>query len=724
MEKQMKFMFLPFVLVALIAFNSFANPVSLVSDTRGEITLNFTLPGYSVSNVNADGETFGFISVSDAAFLKKKGYAALPYFTQSIMIPDKAAMGVEIVDVTYKEVKVNRLMPSRGVIYRNQDPSTIPYVVDPNSLVDAWYPSETVTLGSPYILRHIRGIAIRFQPFQYNPVKGVLKVAESITVKVKAVGVSTVNILTKKKTSVGETFDKVYNQHFLNYTVNRSRYDPIPDGDKMIVIVSSSHKSLVQPLVDWKNQKGIETELCEYPSETGGTGSSALKSFIQDKYDEEDITYILLIGESGDVPTLSAGGGVSDPSYVLLAGGDKYPDAFVGRFCSSEASKITLMVNKVLTYEMEPDEEGEWYHKGMGIASSQGSPPDKDWVEDMRKVMMDYNYTEVDQIYDPSASKTQVTDGLNDGRSWVNYMGHGSKTSWGTTGFSNSNINSLNNGDKLPVIISVACYNGQFAGSGDCHGEAWLNKSGGGAIVNLSSSISQSWTPPQHAQREMVKVLCEELYLSVGAIIYNGECKMLDNGNDQSTFVTWILFGDPSLLVFTDTPEEVSVTVPNAVQTGNQDIKVTLGSAIDGRVGVVGKESGFLGSAMTSGKPDVTVSVNVPSSESELTLTVVGRNVMPVTKTITVGNVGIVTNIAEQKKILVKHTPHSLAIQIPNAQTHTVSIWNVNGKKVASFELNEAGKWYTVKQPVSSGLHFITVSSEGEKVTQKYYFVK
>jgi hypothetical protein len=72
----------------------------------------------------------------------------------------------------------------------------------------------------------------------------------------------------------------------------------------------------------------------------------------------------------------------------------------------------------------------------------------------------------------------------------------------------------------------------------------------------------------------------------------------------------------------------------------------------------------------------------------------------------------------------VKHTPQSLAIQIPNAQTHTVSIWNVNGKKVASFELNEAGKWYTVKQPVSSGLHFITVSSEGEKVTQKYYFVK
>jgi hypothetical protein len=135
MEKHIKYMFLPCVLVVLFVLNSFANPVSLVNDTRGEITLKLTVPGYSVQNVKADGKTFTFVSVSDAALLEKKGYAALPYFTQSIMIPDKAAMGVEIVDVGYKEIKVNRFLPGRGVIYRNQDPYSIPYSIDPRLLM-------------------------------------------------------------------------------------------------------------------------------------------------------------------------------------------------------------------------------------------------------------------------------------------------------------------------------------------------------------------------------------------------------------------------------------------------------------------------------------------------------------------------------------------------------------------------------------------------------------
>ncbi len=723
MEKHKKFMFLPCIIVVLIAFNTFTNPVSLVSDTRGEITLNFTVPEYSLRKVNADGKIFIYVSVRGAPYLEKKGYAALPYFTQSVMIPDKAAMGVEIVDVTYKEIKVaERLMPSKGVLYRNQDPSEIPCVVDPSSLVDAWYPGKVVSLDSPYILRHIRGIVVRFQPFQYNPVAGVIKVAESMTVKVKVIGTSTENILTKKVSSVDESFNKVYSHHFLNYKVNRSRYDPVPDGSKMIVICPSNFENTIAPFIEWKNKVGIQTELCKYPDETG-SGSSALKSFIQGKYDDEHITYVLLVGENNDVPAMSAGGGVSDPSYILLAGSDKYPDAFIGRFCSSQASTIEVMVNKVIKYESDPDENGEWYHKGMGIASSQGNPSDKEWVDDMRDMMMAYNYTEVDRIYDPGASDDDVTEGLNDGRTWVNYMGHGGKTSWSTTGFSNSDVNYLSNGDRLPVIISVACYNGQFA-SGTCFGEAWLNKSGGGAIANLSSSISQAWTPPQHAQKEMVRVLCEDLYISVGGIIYNGECKMLDNGNDQNTFVTWILFGEPSLLVRTDTPKKVTVTVPEAVEEGNQVIDVSLSVAIDGRVGIVGEKNGFLGCAVLEGRPDVKVEVEVPSGESELELTVFGRNVMPVTKTITVGQTNIVANIAKQDKIMVKHAPNALAIKTPNADMHTVSIWNVNGKKVASFDVTGAGKWHTVKQPVASGLHFITIGSKGEKVTQKYYFVK
>ena len=67
----------------------------------------------------------------------------------------------------------------------------------------------------------------------------------------------------------------------------------------------------------------------------------------------------------------------------------------------------------------------------------------------------DMNFTTVDQIYDPGATATQVTNALNNGRSIVNYIGHGSGTSWSTTGYGNSKFISLAMVYKNPFIIDV-----------------------------------------------------------------------------------------------------------------------------------------------------------------------------------------------------------------------------------------------------------------------------
>jgi len=45
-----------------------------------------------------------------------------------------------------------------------------------------------------------------------------------------------------------------------------------------------------------------------------------------------------------------------------------------------------------------------------------------------------------------------ITNYLNDGRSMINYCGHGSTTSWGTTGFSNTQVNALANENMLPSL--------------------------------------------------------------------------------------------------------------------------------------------------------------------------------------------------------------------------------------------------------------------------------
>ncbi len=720
MNKYKTALFFAVCMCFLVVFNSFAkSQISQVSQRGNETIISFQLSEYEIKSEVINGEECNYVSVPELCYVHEKGYPQLPRFSESIIISNNAAMGLEIVDIQFKELKVNKIAPSKGTIYRSQNPADVPYTFGEIYSKDVWFPEAAASLGTPYIMRDIRGIVVRFQPFQYNAVKGILKVAESMTVKIKEIGPGKINVLTKKFDALSPAFEKVYQSRFINYSQLRTRYTPIDDGDKMIVISASDFISTIEPFVEWKNQMGIETDLYEYPSETGGTGSSNLESFIQGQYDDKGITYILLVGDYEDMPSPQASGGASDPSYILLAGSDSYPDAFIGRFSGTSTTHIETQVNKVLNYEKEPDPSGEWYHKAMGIGSGDGSPKDWEWIDDMRDVMMGYNYTEIDQLYDASgysASSSDVTDGLDDGRSWVNYMGHGSKSYWGTTGYSNTRVAELNNTYMLPVIISVACNNGEFDGGSDCLCEAFVKAgtptAGKGAIWMQGSSITQEWTPPQIAQKEMVRVLCAEEFLSAGAINYNGECEMLDAGNGVNTYETSIVFGDPSLLVFTDTPVTLNVTHEPTVPQGPSKVTVSFGKAeIDGRVCLWEETNGIAGSAMVSGQSSVEIDVDVPNV-SKITLTVTARNYVPYIDT----EIGVGPGAITQSDPLMNIKMHCF----PNPFSATANISFYNPVKNALVTIYSSDGKVVVSENVS-GNHF---KWDAKNQTSGLYFVK
>jgi gingipain R len=705
------------VIACFLAFsNVFAkSQTRLVSQSGSETVINFQLSEYQIENILVNGEECSYISVSELGYVHERGYPQLPRFSKSIIIPNNAAMGLEIVDIQYKEFQVKKIAPSKGMITRDQNPADVPYAFGEIYARDVWYPEAATSLSTPYIARDIRGIVVRFQPFQYNAVKGILKVTESMTVKIKPTGPGKINVLSKQFDKIAASYNALYKRRFLNYSQLSSRYTPLPDDDKMIVISASDFKSTMEPFVAWKNQIGIKTDLYEYPDETGGSGSSNLEDFIQGKYDDEGIIYILLVGDYGDMPSPTASNGASDPTYIRLAGSDYYPDAFIGRLSGTSTTHIETQVNKVLRYESEPDPSGEWYHKAMGIGSSDGSPKDWEWIDDMKDVMMGYNYTEIDEIYDPGASSSEVTSGLEEGRSWVNYMGHGSKSYWGTTGYSNTRVASLTNTNMLPVIISVACNNGEFDGGSDCLCEAFVKagspSAGEGAIVMQGSSVSQDWNPPQIAQREMVRALCAEEFLSAGAINYNGEMEMLDNGNGTRTFNTNIYFGDPSLLVFTDTPDALNVTHPASVPQGPSKVQVSFGESIDGRACLWETANGIAGSAMVSGQNSVEIDANVPNV-AKVTLTVTGRNKVPFVAEINVGPDAITQpNLAMNMKVQCFPNPFTATANISfnnPGKDALVTIYNSAGKEILSEKVTENHFTWDAKNQ-TSGLYFVKV---------------
>lgn len=104
-----------------------------------------------------------------------------------------------------------------------------------------------------------------------------------------------------------------------------------------------------------------------------------------------------------------------------------------------------------------------------------------------------------------------------------------------------------------------------------------------GAIGGMFSYINQPWQPPMTGQDEMVDVLCEwrspdRFHHTFGGASLNGNMKILDlHPSDQgATHNTWILFGDPSLMLRTDTPAELNLSIqPPAIFLGQTELRLT-----------------------------------------------------------------------------------------------------------------------------------------------------
>lgn len=687
--------------------------VRLLESRNDVTTLQFSLNNYSVSSVNYREGSFASVVIGeDAAYTNVKGEPSLPYVSQSVAIPNNRQMTLEIVDVQYKEVAVATIEPAVGPLTRDVNIHDVPRAMGEVYKKDTYYPQEIARLSEPFIVRDVRGVTVHFNAVQYNGSRNVMKVVENVTVRVRPVGEGKVNVLSTRGAKVSPSYENLYHRRFINYSNERSRYEPVADGEKMIVIAPTGLMESIQPFVNWKNEKGIMTTLFEYPGEIG-TGKDAIKSFIDKQYKENNITYVLLVGDNEDIPSFPSGTGLSDPTYVFLAGNDCYPEAFIGRFSASTPTDVTTMVEKTIKYEKEPLLDSDHYSKSMGVASNEGSPKDYEWLDDFRGTMMQYGYTHIDQIYQGKAgcTKEAVIAGIKEGRGWINYMGHGSTTAWGTTRFGSRDVPTLQNGDLQPILISIACVNGEY--NKTCFAEVFTRTKGSGGVVFLGSSINQAWTPPQHAMREMIEVyLTQEKAISVGGIIYNGEMKMVEKGGGDGTMKTWILFGDPSLMPYTKNPRQLSIEKAEITQRGS--IAVTLDAPIQGRVSVYDKQNNVcLGTKMVTKSNSVTIDLAQTPNSDDIVIVATGLNHAPATKKLTTTGIDNNGNTITNKGFTVSTgVSGKIHFNFPSVSLKNVELSVYNYKGTLLLRQNSLASWNiksTGGTQLASGVYAVVV---------------
>ena len=631
------------IMILLIVSSGFS--AVTINSGRGSATstsISYTIDEYSINNVTVNSKKFTTVKLKNALNRRVKSMPALPEKSIALAISNSGNPQVKVVSVEYKEISIaNRYLPSKGTIYRNQNPSDIPLTFGEIYNKDEWYPKTNAKLTEPFIMRDIRGITVKISPIQYNPVQGKIRVAKSLQLEITENSAPSINILEKKRSTTSPTYRAIYKKFFANYQSTKTRYDAVADGDRMLIITASKYKSALSELVKWKEKSGIKTELYTY----AGGGTSEIKDLIKNRYNGDGLTYVLLVGDNADVPaTTGPKGNPSDQAYIYISGDDSYGEALIGRFSVESSAQIEAVVAKNIWYETEATTDWDWTHKAFGIGGDDdGSTGMKDWerIEELRKVLEGYNYTTFDKIYHtPPAS--DVSTAVNAGRGLGVYIGHGSETMWVTSGFGNSDVKSLSNSSMTPALISVACVNGNFTNN-TCFAETWQRVGSKtnhmGAISMLASTINQSWVPPTVGQRAMVDMIADEEYLSWGTIIQNGLCEMVKNSSGSEDMAeTWTLFGDPSVVVYTDTPKESGVNSITSIGTGSQTINLTFAAAIDGRISLYSETNGILATKLLSDKSSESLTANIDPAETKLYLTVTGRNLVPNTQEIQVNS--------------------------------------------------------------------------------------
>jgi hypothetical protein len=517
-----------------------------------------------ISKQNKEYQTVPFESCLPT---KQKGFPEVSYFRMVFQLRNNRNYELVVQKLVFDEASYQgEWLPSRGQILRSENPSRVPYEMKDEAKVDADYPqSEFAVLGDPFLIREVRGIGVTIYPVLINTAQRKIKILRSIEFElVPAAEGLGLNPQPKRVPKIFSQNETVLSAFFDNFRWTAELDDGL---GHMLVIYTARDKTAIQPFIAHKRSQGFTVAEKEV-----ATGTN-VKSIVQDAYDaDHDLLYVQLVGDWADIKCETNNQGYPmDNALGLVAGGDPYYDIIISRFSAENATDVTTQVNKVITYEENPNPL--WWTKGLGIASDEGPGDDDEFdyqhVDIIKENKLLLNgYTTVYGEYDPIGTDSGVTSAINNGVHVINYSGHGEVRGWISPdlGFNIDHVNNLTNGSNLPFIFSVACVVGLYSGSKDCFAEAWLRKQNGGAVSALMSTVYQPWDPPMRGQDYMNDLLTGGYDYStnpgigtntdhgkarLGSIVFNAfNLQIAEAGSsDVETTKTWILFGDGSLIV-------------------------------------------------------------------------------------------------------------------------------------------------------------------------------
>lgn len=359
---------------------------------------------------------------------------------------------------------------------------------------------------------------------------------------------------------------------------------------EFIVISHKDFLSEAARLVAHRTTQGMSSLLIDVQDvydefNFGNTSPYAIRHFLAHAYthwQNPTPSYVLLVGDgnydpkqylSGSAKTYIApllvsvdpweGENAGDNRMVSISGSDNMPDLMLGRFPVNNLAQAQAMVDKVIAYEANTTDL-DWARKVLMVAGSTDSAGDFATLADnliSQTLPLPYEaekaYFGVSPYTDQAAAKTALKSEINEGALIVNFLGHGSVSEWTAQKIPTpanflaaSEVPTLQNAGKLPIILAMTCNEGSFhERTGTSMGEAMTRTANVGAIASWSPTGQGVAGAHDYLNRGFFKSLFQYGKPTVGEAVSMGNFSLWISGNDLYTLDNYILLGDPTLLI-------------------------------------------------------------------------------------------------------------------------------------------------------------------------------
>ncbi len=623
---------------------------------RTHCSLRLTLTDSGMETVQIAGEEKQRLQQEGMHEISNPGEPALIAYSFALEIPATSDIFCEFTcnTITMKDI---RLIPA--TLGHEQAAGTVLPAADQQIYTtSALLPAEIVNISEPAIMRNHRLVQVTVTPYQYNPVTRELIIYTDLDLDFQFSGDNPVNQITRTLPP-SQAFEQMLSSNVLNYEAMQSPdrdRDENLDLDPVLYIYNSAASVAISPLLNWKRQSGhVVYEATE--ADLSLTSSTQILAYLHDAYDNWDNppVFVTLVGDpsSCSFGTVAASNSTGDHNYSRMEGDDILADIFIGRMSVANANQLLNVVNKQLNYESTPyTDQLNWFDSAHLVGDDSITGMSAVYTSENIKYKLESaglgNVTTCYNYLGCTNEVNSIIDAFDDGILYFNYRGY-----LGMSGWNNSQVNNLNNGYMLPLVVIITCGTGDFVnGTGLSEG---FYQGGTVSIPRGGIAAIGSATTGTHTRYNNVIDLgiyggiFDHGQKTAGEALFQGKFDLwlaFNNvdPNSVSNFSSWNnLMGDASLALRTDQPEELQVEAPASLPGGATALPVTVSSGLEPVAEAMvtfyqAGAGGFQISARTDASGQVVLPLAGNYNSGTAILTVSGTNLYPSQETITISD--------------------------------------------------------------------------------------